>query len=505
MNDKAQSAVLSTNLSDNLALIRSLLNEPSDLFVKVIKSGDGPASFAVICLSGLSDTGLIHDHIIRPIQQSRLSSEEWMPLRDDNALLDELENKLLAVQIIRRERCLAEIVPFLLTGDTVLIAEGTGQALVISSRSGPERSVEEPQTEALVRGPRVGFTENIQTNVSLIRRMITDPQLSFETYAVGQRSKQTLSVMYINGIIHPDIVNEVKLRLDSIGIDMAPESGTVEQWIEDSFLSPFPQILHTERPDKVVAALFQGKAAILLDGTPFALVLPTTFISLVQSPEDYYERWMIGSLIRLLRYAAILISLFLPAIYIALISFHQGMIPFKLASSIAASREGVPFPAVIEAILMEATLELLREAGIRLPKPIGQTIGIVGGLVIGEAAVQAGVVSPIMVIVVAVTAISSFTIPSYSAGIAFRMLRFATMIASAILGLYGIVLMFIMITIHLLRLYSFGVPYSAPFAPSLRGDWQDLFIRAPITVLTRRPRFMQTRDEDRVDPNGGKR
>ncbi|MBD2863066.1 spore germination protein [Paenibacillus oceani] len=204
-----------------------------------------------------------------------------MLLRDDNALLDELENKLLAVQIIRRERCLPEIVPFLLTGDTVLIAEGTGQALVISSRSGPERSVEEPQTEALVRGPRVGFTENIQTNVSLIRRMITDPQLSFETYTVGQRSKQTLSVTYIKGIIHPDIVNEVKRRLDSIGIDMAPESGTVEQWIEDSFLSPFPQVLHTERPDKVVAALFQGKAAILLDGTPFALVLPTTFISLV--------------------------------------------------------------------------------------------------------------------------------------------------------------------------------------------------------------------------------
>lgn len=505
MNDRAQSAVLSTNLIDNLATLRSLLNEPGDLFIKVIKTGDSSSSCAVISLNGLADTDLIHEHIVQPIQKYVQSVDDWNSLRENNRLLDEMEHKLLAVQIIRREHKWDDVLSVLLSRDTVLLTDGVDQALLIGSKNGPGRSVEEPQTEALVRGPRIGFTENIHTNVALLRRMITDPQLTFESHTIGKRTKQSLSFLYINGIIHPDIVNEVKRRLDSIRIDMAPESGTIEQWIEDSFLSPFPQILHTERPDKVVAALFQGKAAVLLDGTPFALVMPTTFISLVQSPEDYYERWMIGSLIRLLRYAAILISLFLPAIYIALISFHQGMIPFKLASSIAASREGVPFPAVIEALLMEVTLELLREAGIRLPKPIGQTIGIVGGLVIGEAAVQAGIVSPIMVIAVAVTAISSFTIPSYSAGIAFRMLRFATMIAASILGLYGIVLMFIMITSHLLRLYSFGVPYSAPFAPSLRSDWQDLFIRAPITVLTRRPRFMQTKDVERADKSGGKR
>src|SRR5690606_21009355 len=231
-----------------------------------------------------------------------------------------------------------------------------------------------------------------------------------------------------------------------------PESGTIEEWIEDSFLSPFPLVTHTERADKVSSSLTQGKVAILLDGTPFALLAPTTLVSLFQSPEDYYERWMIGSLIRILRYVAAFLAVFLPGLYIALVSFHQGMIPSKLAFSLAASREGLPFPAIIEALLMEATLELLREAGIRLPKTIGQTIGIVGGLVIGEAAVQAGIVSPVTVVIVALTAVSSFAIPTYSAGNAFRILRFFIMLAAGALGLYGIILIYIMINIHIARL-----------------------------------------------------
>jgi spore germination protein len=380
--------------------------------------------------------------------------------------------------------------------------DGEEEAIVVGSMSLTGRKVEEPPTESLVRGPREGFTEDVRTNMVLIRKHIRDFNLQVDSYFVGRRSRKELVLIYINGIVNPTIVQEVKRRIDSIDLDDAPESGFIEQWIEDSFLSPFPQHLHTERPDKVCAALLQGKAAILLDGTPFVLILPTTFVSLLQSPEDYYERWLIGSLTRLLRYGAALISLFLPALYIALVSFHQGMIPSKLAFSIAAAREGVPFPAVIEALLMELTLELLREAGIRLPKPIGQTIGIVGGLVIGEAAVQAGIVSPIMVIVVAVTAIASFAIPSYSAGIALRILRFLIMIAASIFGLYGIVLVFIMIVIHVLRLKSYGIPYTTPYAPAFFRDWGDMFIRAPITFLTRRPKYMMTKDDKRYDNEG---
>src|SRR5699024_800641 len=256
-----------------------------------------------------------------------------------------------------------------------------------------------------------------------------------------------LVVTCIEGVTHPDLIQEVNRRLQTIDMDDAPESGFIEQWIEDSFLSPFPQITNTERPDKVAISLMEGKVAILLDGTPLVLLMPFNIGDALQTPEDYYERWSVGTLIRILRYMAAFIAMFAPALYIALTSFHQGMIPSKLAFSMAASREGVPFPAFVEAALMGVTMELLREAGARLPKTIGDTIGIVGGLVIGEAAVQAGIVSPVMVIVVALTAIASFSMPEYSVSISFRMIRFGLMIIAAIFGLYGIVLVYIMINI----------------------------------------------------------
>jgi spore germination protein len=498
MTDKERAPFLFQSMQENIVHIRRLLNDPNDLIVRVCMVAGGPRLCAVVSINGLSDRALIDERIIHPIQRIRPSDESLPSEPETEAdVLTELSKGILSVHQIARTKIWSEAVQSILTGDTILILDGEDEALLIGSQGWKGRSVEEPPTEALVRGPREGFTEEIATNVALVRRGLRDMNLKFDHYNVGRRSRKDLAVVYVNGIIHPDLVEEVKRRLDSLDIDDAPESGIIEQWIEDSFLSPFPQLLHTERPDKVRAALLQGKAAIMLDGSPFTLILPTTFVSLIQSPEDYYERWGIGSLIRMLRYLAVFISLFFPALYIALVSFHQGMIPFKLAFSIAAAREGVPFPAVIEALLMEGTLELLREAGIRLPKPIGQTIGIVGGLVIGEAAVQAGVVSPIMVIVVAVTAIASFAIPSYSAGIAFRILRFATMLSASFLGLFGIILAFIMISVHLVRLKSFGVPYSTPFAPMFTHDWRDLLIRAPITFLKKRPQFMQTKNVNR--------
>ncbi|MFC4598298.1 spore germination protein [Cohnella hongkongensis] len=494
-------ACISPSMQDNINHVRSMLGDPADLVVRSITVGGGRRDCTLVFLTGLSDKKVVDELIVRQILLAdRFGDEDSEAKASD--LLDDLRRETMAVSKVIEIRHWNDVLRGILYGDTVLFLEGADQALLVGTGDWKDRNVEEPPTEALVRGPREGFTEKIETNVALIRRGIRDVNLRLVSYSIGRRSRKTLVMAYIQGIIHPGIVEEVRRRLDTIDIDDAPESGFIEQWIEDSFLSPFPQLLHTERPDKVRASLLQGKVAIMLEGTPFALILPTTFVSLIQSPEDYYERWLIGSLIRLLRYLAVFISLFLPAIYIALVSFHQGMIPFKLAFSIAASREGVPFPAVIEALLMEGTLELLREAGIRLPKPIGQTIGIVGGLVIGEAAVQAGVVSPIMVIVVAVTAISSFATPSYSAGIAFRMLRFATMLAAGVLGLFGIILSFIMISTHLVRLKSFGMPYATPFAPMFMKDWRDLVIRSPVTFLTRRPDFMQTKNVNRASGRG---
>ncbi|MEK5164091.1 spore germination protein [Paenibacillus sp. FSL R5-0527] len=492
---------LSRKAAETVDHITKRLNSPGDLVSRFFAMGDEGKQCAILCIAGLSDAAMINEQIVPGLQRAITAARRKKETSADR-LFGLLENEFLSVLKYTKTASLHEIMAAVLSGDTALLIDGSDQALLIGSRKWTGRSVEEPQTEALVRGPREGFNESLETNIILIRKNIRDPHLRFDSYRIGERAQKEMMLVYIDGIVHPEILQEAKRRVSTIRIDDVPESGTIEQWIEDSFLSPFPQILHTERPDKVAAAILQGKVIILLDGTPFALILPTTFVSLIQSPEDYYERWQIGTLIRTLRYVAVGISLILPSLYIALVSFHQGMIPSKLAFSIAAAREGVPFPAVVEAFLMELTLELLREAGVRLPKPIGQTIGIVGGLVIGDAAVQAGIVSPIMVIVVAVTAVSSFAIPSYSAGIAFRMLRFVTMIAAALFGLYGIVLSLIMLSIHLSRLQSFGIPYLTPIAPSFTQDWQDLIVRSPLMMLSKRPQFMQTLDEERISKEG---
>ncbi len=238
----------------------------------------------------------------------------------------------------------------------------------------------------------------------------------------------------------------------------------------------------------------EGRVAILLDGTPFALIVPVTLSMMLQSPEDYYERWIPGTFIRMLRYLAAILALFTPSLYIAFISFHSGLIPTKLAISIIGTRSGVPFPALIEALFMEIAIEILREAGLRLPKPIGPAMGIVGGLIIGEAAVQAGIVSPVLVIVVALTAISSFSIPQYSAGITLRILRFPAMLCAATFGLYGVILFFLLMASHLVKLKSFGMPYLSPAVPYRLSEWKDLMVRMPLMMMKRRPKMMHTKN-----------
>jgi spore germination protein len=415
-----------TNVDDNLKNIKQMLDSPDDLITRKFTIGNTSHSSAVVFIDGLVDKDMVNDKVIRNIQLGLSGTDKEIPSAGKE-ILTELENEVLSISEITTANSLDQVTLAVLSGDTALFIDGTDYVLLIGTKGWASRGVEEPITESVVRGPRDGFTENLRTNTVLVRRRVRDPNLRFKTYQIGRRSKRDLILAYVDGIIHPDLVTEVKRRLASIDIADAPETGIIEQWIEDSFLSPFPQHTATERPDKVASSLLQGKFAIFLDGTPFVIVAPQTFAGHFQSPGDYYERFPIGTFIRVLRYIAAFFATFLPALYIALVSYHPGMVPSKLAFQIAGTREGVPFPAVVEAIIMEATLELLREAGIRLPKMIGQTIGIVGGLIIGEAAVSAGIVSPIMVIVVAVTAISSFAMPSYSVGISFRLLRFAIM------------------------------------------------------------------------------
>ncbi|MEW9701557.1 spore germination protein [Paenibacillus sp. SI8] len=488
-----QNQILHLQLNENLNTIKVLLHTPSDLMIRQFAIGEANYPCALVSIDGLVDTALINEQLLKPMLQSF-----HYPVNSPADLLVTLEQHVLTTYKLEHAQLLDEALHAILSGDTLLMVDGSAQALVVSSNGWSSRSIEEPQTESIIRGPRVGFTEDLRTNTAMLRKRMKEPNLVFDSYKLGKRSKSEVIVAYIAGIVHPDLVSEVTTRIQSVDIDDIEGSGFLEQWISDSFLSPFPLILNTERPDKVSGALLQGRIAVLVDGDPFALILPITFSSSLQSPEDYNQHWMVSTLTRILRLIAAFVATFLPALYIALLEFHHGMIPSKLAFSIAGAREGVPFPAVIEAFAMEFTLELLREAGLRLPKPIGQTIGIVGGLVIGEAAVAAGIVSPVMVIVVAVTAISSFALPSYSFAITLRMLRFGIMIAAAFFGLYGIILAYIMINIHLVNLMSFGIPYSTPFAPLFFGDWKDLVLRSPIMFMKNRPKLMQTQDPDRL-------
>lgn len=482
-------------LQDNLNTIRTLLHQPSDLIIRQFAVGQEAYPCAIVCIDGLVDTTLVNDQLINPMLHSTLQ-----PMSSSSALLSTLEQQILTAFEIKTGDLLDEALLEILSGNTLILLDNLSQYIIVTSSGWKSRAIEEPQTESIIRGPRIGFTEDLRTNTAMIRRRIKEPNLVFDTFQIGRRARRKVILAYIADIVHPDLVKEVVRRINSIDIDDIEGSGYMEQWITDSFLTPFPVILNTERPDKVSGALLQGRVAILVDGDPFSLILPITFSSSLQSPEDYYQNWLISTLTRVLRLISAFIATFLPALYIALLEFHHGMIPSKLAFSIAGAREGVPFPAVIEAFVMEFTLELLREAGLRLPKPIGQTIGIVGGLVIGESAVAAGMVSPVMVIVVAVTAISSFSLPSYSFAISLRVMRFGIMLFAAFLGLYGIILAYIMINIHIVNLKSFGVPYSTPFAPLFIRDWKDLILRAPLHFMRKRPQMLQTKNEDRIRP-----
>ncbi|MGN7469855.1 spore germination protein [Brevibacillus sp. SAFN-007a] len=488
---------LSIHLQENLERFRTLLGNPHDLLIRTFLIGNTNHSCAVIAIDGLANAHMLHAQVLGHIQLMISTAEKVVPTEPE-AILNLLYEEVLSVVEIKKETSFLAALDCILSGDTALFVDGSSEIILIDSKGWKSRAIEEPVSEGLVRGPRDGFTENIRDNTVLIRRRVKDPNLRFDSTLVGKRSKTELIIAYIDNIVDHDLVREVHRRIATIDIDEVEESGFIEQWIEDDFLSPFPQVHNTERPDKVSAALFQGRVAVMLDGTPMVLILPVTLGLLMHSPEDYYERWIVGTLARMLRYLAAFFAVFSPSLYIALVTFHPGLIPSDLAFSIAATRDGVPFPAFVESIMMITTMELLQEAGLRLPKPIGQTVGIVGGLVIGDAAVSAGIVSPVMVIVVALTAISSFAIPSYHLAIAFRMVRFFAMFTAAIFGLYGVVLSLIAIMIHLSNLTSIGHPYLAPFAPQMPRDWKDLILRAPVTFLKDRPKVLHPEDEIRM-------
>ncbi len=475
--DKNVSAVL----DENIDMVRNQLGVSDDLVLRHFRIGGkkNGRRAAIMFMQGMVDANEISNYIIKYMSNP-------VAIHDQPA-----------VKEVERATGLQQIIRNILSGNTVLFIDGKSEALLPSTKGWAKRGIEEPHTESVVRGPREGFCETLALNSALIRVRLKDPKLRLRHLVVGQRTHTDVNVMYVEGLADPNVVDEIIRRIREIDIDAVLESGYIEQLIEDRGFSPFPQIQNTERPDKVVANLLEGKVAILVDGTPFVLIAPAIFSQFYQSPEDYYERFGIATLIRLIRFFSMSIALLLPSFYIAFSSFHPEMIPSRLLIAMAAGRSTVPFPSIIEAFIMEVAIEILREASVRLPGPIGPTIGIVGALVVGEAAVTAGLVSPIMVIIVSLTTIGSFASPSYSAAIAIRVLRFPLMVLAGMFGLYGIMLFLIVILIHLSSLKSFGVPYLTPFSPINLLGMRDLILRSPFFWLKTRPKMFHPHDQTR--------
>ncbi|MEY8751015.1 spore germination protein [Alkalicoccobacillus gibsonii] len=393
---------------------------------------------------------------------------------------EEIVRKSLQTYSYQTTYNLSDCIRFIFEGKSVLIIDQSAEVYIFDTADNLKRGLEDSSSEKVIRGPKLAFIESINDNIGLIRQLTRDQNIIVKEHKIDvQNNEKLIQYLYNQKEVSDELLKEVDKRLSTIKTSNLEDSGMLEELIEDNSLSPFPQMQNTERPDRVIAALNEGRVAMFIDGSPFALIMPTTFDLLLQSPDDYYERWLAASFIRMLRYLSIFITLFLSAFYISLVSFNQGLLPTELAITIAGTRQNIPFPPFVEAIIMEITIELLREAGIRLPTPLGQTIGLVGGVIIGQAAVEANIVSSLMVIIIAITTITSFTVPQYSFGLSFRMLRFGAMISAAIFGLFGTVCFFIWISIHLASLKSFGTHYfSFEFSIS-RKKFLDLFLRLP--------------------------
>ncbi|KQL56281.1 MULTISPECIES: spore germination protein [Bacillaceae] len=380
------------------------------------------------------------------------------------------------------EACL----PLCWTGHAILVfGSSSFQFLALKTPTTQNRSIEEPINDRALRGSHDGFIEDLTTNLSLIRKTARIEDLVIQTQVVGQSVKKEVAMVYIEGRADPTIVKDIKKKLSNIKQDMISSPGTLNERLQGAKKTFFPQILYTERPDSTVGNLAEGRIVLLIEGNPTALILPVSFFSFMQSVDDYNVHFVLGSFLRLVRMIALLISILLPSLYISLVAFHFEIIPQPLIISVKSSLQNIPYPPLVEALIMEFTIELIREAGLRLPAPIGQTIGIVGGLVIGEAVVNAGLVSNIMIIVVAVTAISSFVIPSPEMSSVIRLSRFPLMISAATFGLIGVVLTFFAILMHLIKLESFGTPYLTPIAPFNRKGLKDAIMRFPVWLIQR--------------------
>jgi spore germination protein KA len=483
-----QKTTLTTSLEKNLKTMEQIIGPSYDYGTRNFRTG-GKIPSTLVYMDGLVQNQVIEE-ILRALMHLSLEIEGSSKYSIITAALYDL----LIIKGCKKTGDLSEIFRDLAKGSVALLFDGHPEVILCEAQGFNTRPIQEPSSEIVIRGPREGFVENIQTNTSLLRRHIRSPHLWIESMVIGKVTKTEIAIAYIKGLVSEELLQELRSRLERIETDGILESGYIEEFIEENPFTIFPSILRTERPDKVSGCLLEGRIAIITDGTPFVLIIPCEFTMFNQAPDDYYERFPVAVVARALRTLSLLITLLLPGFYVSVVNFHPELIPTDLLLRISATREGVPFPLIVEVILMEVIFELIREAGIRLPSAIGQAISIVGALILGDAAIRAGLVSQSVIIIIAITAIASFTIPVYSMSIALRIARFFITILAATFGLFGVQFGILVLLIHLCSVRSFGYPYLMPLGPQIRQDLKDNIYKHWRWGMNTRPKLLGGRE-----------
>ena len=475
---------ISRRLAENEQVIRSLCRGCDDIILRPMNLG---FPTPVSCLAVYIETA-VSNMMLRESVLGQLLSHLWE--MDTAGIRRVMEENGLGISDLKELSTMKEAMAAMLAGNAVLFLDGYGKALKIGSKGYPGMGVGEAQSEKVLRGSREAFCDSVKTNTALIRKRIRTTGLKVEENFLGTRSNTVVALVYMEDLVRPKLLNQIKEEITALSVDSVMDSGILEQLTGRFSWSPFPKCQATERPDRAAAAVLEGRIALISDNSPSALLLPTTLNSLMQTGDDYYGNFEIASLLRCIRFAAIFLAFSLPGLYLAVTGFHPQLLPTPLALSLAQARQGVPFPGIGEVLFLEFSFELLREAGLRMPGPIGNTIGIVGGLIIGQAAVSANLLSPVVVIVNALTALGSFSIPNEELSEAFRLLKYGMILLCGFFGMYGFAFGWLFLLIHLCTLKSFGIPYMMPFAATTEDGITpvtDGILRAPAAKMNHRP------------------
>ena len=497
---------ISSSLDDNLNYIKakynSLINSDINIREFYIMAVDKRFKAFLIYIDGMADTDSINHFILKPLmlrnrtnthKKSNICKIKINNNNEDFNLENHISDCLLPQNRVSIIEDFAKVTSDTNMGNCIVFIDSLPIAYSVDVKGFKQRSISTPQNEIIVRGSQEAFVETLRTNTSILRRLINNEDLIIENSVVGKISKTNVAICYMNSIANADLVAEVQYRINNLDIDALVSSGQLEQLIQDDSSNLFPQIIATERPDKAVYSLLDGRVIVIVNGSPYALIMPGVLNDFLSSPEDINLKYQFSNLAKAIRLLATFFALLLPGFYIAISNYHQELIPTELLFAIAASRESVPFPIIFELLFMEVSFELIREAGLRVPSPIGQTIGIVGALILGDAAVKANIVSPILIIIVALTALCSFAIPDLSLNFTFRILRFVYVFLGYLGGFLGISLGIFALLLSLSNLTSFGAPYIMPFLTNISNGTTTSYFNSPIWLREKRPKFLDTK------------